>query len=277
MRVPMDLSQIQQASEAVQSRWDQRPRVGVILGTGLTGFADQIQDPIAIDYGQIPHFARTTALGHRGRLLCGAVEGVPVVTMDGRFHLYEGYSADQIALPIRVMKTLGIDVLIVSNASGGVNPQLRSGDVVVIDDHVNLMFENPLIGPNDHRLGERFPDMSMPYDAEFKELALAVARKSGFTAHLGVYAGVTGPNYETRAEYRFLRKIGVDVVGMSTVPEVIAARHAGLRVLALSAVTNVCSPDQLTSTSGEAVVAAAESTEPKMRDIVAGVLRTLDS
>ena len=172
---------------------------------------------------------------------------------------------------------LGIELLIVSNASGGVNPSLRSGDVVVIEDHINLMFDNPLIGPNDDRLGERFPDMSAPYDAEINQRALTLARQHGFQAQLGVYAGMTGPNYETRAEYRLLRTIGVDVVGMSTVPEVIVARHAGLRVLALSAVTNVCDPDQLTSTSGEAVVAAAESTEPKMRDIVTGVLRTLDN
>jgi len=273
----MDQNQIEQARDVINARWEQQPRVGIILGTGLTSFAQQIDGVVAIDYEQIPHFARTTALGHRGRLLCGFVEGVPVVTMDGRFHLYEGYTPEQIALPVRVMKKLGIELLIISNASGGVNPSLRSGDVVVIEDHINLMFDNPLIGPNDDRLGERFPDMSAPYDAEINQRALALARQHGFKAQLGVYAGMTGPNYETRAEYRFLRTIGVDVVGMSTVPEVIVARHVGLRVLALSAVTNVCNPDQLTSTSGEAVVAVAESTEPKMRDIVTGVLRTLDN
>ena len=173
------------------------------------------------------------------------------------------------------MKARGIELLIVSNAGGGVNPQLCSGDVVVIEDHINLLFDSPLIGPNDERLGQRFPDMSAPYDHQTNELAISIARERGFTAYRGVYAAMIGPNYETRAEYRFLRKIGADVVGMSTVPEVIVARHAGLRVLALSAVTNVCQPDQLTPTSGESVVAAAESTEPKMRDIVTGVLRSV--
>ncbi|MDG2381763.1 MAG: purine-nucleoside phosphorylase [Pirellulaceae bacterium] len=272
---PINVQKIDDAVVRIRRDWKLRPAVGIVLGTGLSRFAGQMDVDTAISYESIPHFPPTTALSHAGRLLCGFVEGIPVVTMDGRFHRYEGYSLSQVALPVRVMKALGVEVLIVSNAGGGINPQFCSGDVVVIDDHINLMFGSPLIGPNDDCLGDRFPDMSAPYDAEMSDLALSLARRSGFAAYRGVYAAMTGPNYETRAEYRLLRKIGADVVGMSTVPEVIVARHAGMRVLALSAVTNVCQPDQLTPTSGDLVVAAAESTEPKMRDIVTGVIRSM--
>ncbi|MCP4193979.1 MAG: purine-nucleoside phosphorylase [Planctomycetaceae bacterium] len=274
---PINVQQIDDALTRIRQDWQLRPSFGIILGTGLSRFAGQMNVDVALDYESIPHFPLTTALSHQGRLLCGSVEGVPVVTMDGRFHRYEGYPLSQVALPVRVMKALGVELLMVSNAGGGINPILCSGDVVVIDDHINLMSGSPLIGPNDERLGDRFPDMSAPYDAEISDLALCLARRSGFAAYRGVYAAMTGPNYETRAEYRFLRKIGADVVGMSTVPEVIVARHAGMKVLALSAVTNVCQPDQLTPTSGDLVVAAAESTEPKMRDIVTGVIRSLAS
>ena len=267
--------QIDEAAGAVRAAWNRTPRVGIILGTGLAGFADQIEREAVLGYEQIPHFPRATALGHVGQLVCGNVAGTPVVTMEGRFHLYEGYSLQQITLPVRVMKALGIELLIVSNASGGLNPSLSVGDVVVIDDHINLMGDNPLIGINDDQLGPRFPDMSQPYDRELVERALEIARRENFPARAGVYIALSGPNYETRAEYRFLRLIGGDLVGMSTVPEVIVAAHAGLRVLALSVVTNVCRPDSLDATDGESVLCAARSAEPNVSKIVLGILADL--
>jgi purine-nucleoside phosphorylase len=269
------LHQAQKITDAVnfiRSKWDCSPRAGVILGTGLGNLASFIENPTNIPYEQIPHFPRSTAMGHRGQLVCGTLAGLPVVTMEGRFHVYEGYPQWQITLPVRVMKALGIDLLVVSNASGGMNPLYRSGDVMVIDDHINLMHGNPLIGINDDNLGPRFPDMSCPYDRDLIDRALEIARKENFVAHRGVYVALTGPNYETRAEYRFLREIGGDVVGMSTVPEVIVAVHSGLRVLAISTVTNVCKPDTLEATSGEEIIAAAAAAEYKVRTIVLGIL-----
>ena len=264
--------QISSAAEYVRSRWDHRPRVGVILGSGLGNYATQVQTQAEIEYADIPHFPRSTALGHQGQLVCGTVHDVPMVVMAGRFHRYEGYSYQQLTLPVRVMKQLGIDTLIVSNASGGVNPQYRAGDIMLLDDHINLMFGSPLIGINHDQLGPRFPDMCAPYDPELIERALQIARQLNFVAHRGVYCALTGPTYETRAEYRMLRKIGADVVGMSTVPEVLVAVHAGLRVLALSVVTNVCKPDTLTTTSGQEVVDVAQTAEPKMTAIVSGIM-----
>ena len=222
--------QISSAAEYVRSSWDQRPRVGVILGSGLGSYAQQVQTQAEIDYADIPHFPRSTAMGHKGQLVCGTVLDVPLIVMAGRFHRYEGYSHQQLTLPVRVMKQLGIDTLIVSNASGGVNPQYRSGDIMVLDDHINLMFGSPLIGINDDQLGPRFPDLCAPYDPQLIEQALEIARQNNFVAHRGVYAALTGPSYETRAEYRMLRTLGADVAGMSTVPEVLVAVHAGLRV-----------------------------------------------
>jgi purine-nucleoside phosphorylase len=264
--------QIEDAARAIREHWTREPRVGIILGTGLGNFAEQIEHEAVIAYDKIPHFPRSTAIGHKGQLVCGQVAGVPVVTMEGRFHLYEGYPLKQVTLPVRVMKALGIELLIVSNASGGMNPHFTAGDIMVIEDHINLMGDNPLIGINDDRLGPRFPDMSCPYDPDLIDRALAIARRADFLAHRGVYIALSGPNYETRAEYRMLRRLGGDVVGMSTVPEVIVAVHAGLRVLALSAVTNVCLPDALGKTDGAAVVDAAQIAEPKMRKIVLGIL-----
>jgi len=268
-------TRIRSAADLIRSRWNTPPQAGIILGTGLGNFAKEMEAEVVIPYGEIPQFPRSTALSHRGQLVCGRVTGVPVITMEGRFHLYEGYSAAQITLSVRVMKALGIETLIISNASGGLNPQYASGDIMVLDDHLHLMFDNPLFGVNDDQLGPRFPDMSQPYDPQLIEQALQIARQHDFVAHRGVYAALSGPNYETRAEYRFLRQIGADVVGMSTVPEVIVAAHANLRVLALSAVTNICQPDVLTPTDGEAVVAAAQAAEPKMRIIVRGILKQL--
>ena len=209
---------IDEAVAAIRSHWQIEPRVGIILGTGLGGLVDEIESPQSLDYEHIPHFPRSTAISHAGRLVSGTLQGVPVVAMEGRFHAYEGYPLRQITFPVRVIKALGANLLIVSNACGGMNPHYRAGDIVVLDDHINLMGDNPLIGVNDDRLGPRFPDMSQPYDPELIDLALEIARRENFVAHRGVYVAVTGPNLETRAEYRFLRLIGADVVGMSTVP-----------------------------------------------------------
>jgi purine-nucleoside phosphorylase len=264
--------QIAQALEVIRSQWSGRPRAGIILGTGLGSIAAAIQTEAKIDYGQLPHFPRSTTVGHAGQLVCGRIQGVPVAAMEGRFHAYEGYSHRQIAFPVRVMRALGAELLIVSNACGGLNPQYRLGDIMVIEDHINLMLGNPLIGTNDDSLGPRFPDMSRPYDPLLIDQVLEIARRENFVAHKGVYVGVTGPNLETRAEYRFLRGIGADVVGMSTVPEVLAAVHGGMRVLGLSVVTDMCLPDALKPANIEEILNVAAGAEPKLRAIVLGVL-----
>jgi purine-nucleoside phosphorylase len=264
--------QIQQAVTRISEASTLRPQVGIILGTGLGGLARQIESAVILDYEAIPHFPRSTAVGHAGRLVLGKLEGVPVVAMEGRFHAYEGYSLQQITFPVRVFRALGAQTLIVSNACGGMNPFYRAGDIVVVDDHINLMADNPLIGINDDRLGPRFPDMCAPYDPVLAERALQIARRENVAAHRGVYVAVTGPNLETRAEYRFLRAIGADVVGMSTVPEVIVAVHAGMRVLGLSIVTDLCLPDALKPANIEEIIATANEAEPKLQKIVRGIL-----
>lgn len=220
-------AQIQDATDAIRQHWSGTPRVGIILGTGLGSLAEQIETKVVVDYEEIPHFPRSTSISHTGQLVCGELQGVTVVAMEGRFHAYEGYSYRQITFPVRVMKALGADLLVVSNACGGMNPQHAKGDILVIEDHINLMNGNPLTGVNDEGLGPRFPDMIAPYDPELIDAAMEIARRENFVAHKGVYVAVTGPNLETRAEYRFLRSTGADVVGMSTVPEVIVAVHAG--------------------------------------------------
>jgi len=269
----LDLSaQIQEATAVIRRRWQGRARAAIILGTGLGTLAGQIRTEATFPYEEVPHFPRSTTVGHTGQLVLGELAGVPVVAMEGRFHAYEGYSLGQITFPVRVMKALGAGLLIVSNAAGGMNPQYASGDVVVIEDHVNLMVGNPLIGPNDDALGPRFPDMSAPYDRVLIDRALEIARRENFVAHKGVYVAVPGPNLETRAEYRFLRAIGADVVGMSTVPEVLVAVHGGMRVLGLSIVTDMCLPDALKPAKIEAILAIAATAEPKLRKIVLGIL-----
>jgi purine-nucleoside phosphorylase len=265
-------SQIAEAAEEIRRRWDCRPAVGIILGTGLGNLAREICSESVLAYEEIPHFVRSTAMGHKGQLVCGRIADVPVVTMEGRFHFYEGYSLEQITLPVRVMQALGIELLIISNASGGLQPYFSPGDILVIEDHINLMGSSPLIGTGDDRLGPRFPDMSRPYDPALITRILQIARREDFVVHRGVYAAVSGPNYETRAEYRFLRRIGADVIGMSTVPEVIVAAQIGLRVLALSVITNVCLPDAVAKTDGESVVASARTAEHKMRKLVLEIL-----
>jgi purine-nucleoside phosphorylase len=248
--------------------------VAVILGSGLGGAGAALKDRVVIPYDRIPHFARSTAHGHSGQLVCGLLDGVPVVIMEGRQHAYEGYPLQQITLPVRVLKRLGADLLIVTNACGGLNPQYRTGDLMVIEDHINLLGDNPLIGINDERLGPRFPDMSAPYTPGLIDAALAVARRENFVAHKGVYVAVTGPNLETRAEYRFLRTIGADVVGMSTVPEVLVAVHSGMRVLGISVITDMCLPDALEVATVEHILATARAAEPKLRAIITAAVRS---
>jgi purine-nucleoside phosphorylase len=265
-------AQIDEAVTAIRGQWNGRPCVGIILGTGIGPLAQQIEEEASIDYASVPHFLKPTATGHRGRLVCGRLAGASVMAMEGRFHPYEGYRLDEITLPVRVMKALGAELLIVTNASGGMNPQYAQGDILVIDDHINLLGGNPLVGVNDDRLGPRFPDMARPYDPHLVERAMAIARREDFVAHQGVFVAVLGPNLETRAEYRFLRLIGADAVGMSTVPEVIVAVHCGLRVLGLSIITDVCFPDALAPVDVQEIIAAANAAEPKLRKIILGVL-----
>jgi purine-nucleoside phosphorylase len=266
---------IEEARKAVQARWKGKPRVGIILGTGLGGLAGDIEAEAKIPYEEVPHFPRSTVVSHAGQLVCGRLAGKAVVAMEGRFHAYEGYTLTQITFPVRVMKALGCEVLVVSNACGGMNPQHAKGDILLIEDHINLMGDNPLIGKNDDRLGPRFPDMCRPYDPELLKLAQRVALDERIACHKGVYVAVPGPNLETRAEYRFLRNLGADVVGMSTVPEVIVAVHAGLRTLGLSVITDLCLPDSLEPVALPEIIATANAAEPKLRTLVRRVVGEL--
>jgi purine-nucleoside phosphorylase len=272
---------VQDAVASVRARWSGTGRVGMVLGTGLGKLAAEIAAEAVLPYEEIPHFPNPTGVqGHAGRLVCGSLAGVPVVAMEGRFHLYEGFSPAEITFPIRVLKELGCDTFIVSNAAGGLNPLHRKGDLVVIDDHVNLpglAGISPLIGPNDDRLGPRFPDMIEPYDRGLQDLALSIALAEGIPAHRGVYVGIVGPNLETRAEYRYLRGIGADVVGMSTTSEVLVAVHAGMKVLGFSIVTDLCLPDALEPVKIEEILAVANEAEGKLRRIVTRVIERLPS
>jgi purine-nucleoside phosphorylase len=267
--------QIQQAAQAILSKWPGQPSVGIILGTGLGGLVEEIQTEATFVYGDIPHFPVSTAPGHAGRLVCGSLAGRTVVAMDGRFHYYEGYTPQQITLPVRVMKALGCQYLIISNASGGLNPQFSKGDIMVIEDHIGLFMENPLRGPNDERLGPRFPDMSRPYDRELIARVRPFALEERIASQQGVFVAVPGPNLETRAEYRFLRQIGADAVGMSTVPEIIVAVHAGLRTLGLSIVTDMCLPDALEPVNLPEIIATANAAEKPLRVLVCRVVQSL--
>lgn len=266
---------IQAAAEAIRSRFPRRPDAAIILGTGLGRLAEEIAVEATIPYADIPGFPHSTVEAHHGRLLCGTLAGKTVVAMQGRLHRYEGYTLQQVTLPVRVLRALGAEALIVSNACGGMNPDWAAGDLMLITDHINLLGDNPLIGPNDDALGPRFPDMSAPYDAALADAARAAARAEGLTLREGVYVAVTGPNLETRAEYRMLRGLGADVVGMSTVPEVIVAVHAGLRVLGLSIITDECIPETLKPTSLAEVIAVATKAEPTLGRVVRGVLERM--
>lgn len=227
------------AAELLLSKTALRPKIAVVLGSGLGGFADELGEATRVPYSQIPSFPQSTAIGHAGQMVIGNVGDIPVVAMQGRVHLYEGYSAEEVAFPVRVLGRMGIRALIVTNAAGGINTKYQQGALVVVSDHINLQGQNPLVGANDERLGPRFPDMTQAYWKPYREMALLAARNLGKTVHEGVYAGLLGPSYETPAEIRYLRAIGADLVGMSTIAEVIAARHMGIKVLGISCVTNM--------------------------------------
>ena len=269
------LEAVTAAAELVRARFARSPDAAIVLGTGLGGLAKEIAVEVALEYVDIPGFPTSTVESHAGRLLCGTLGGRTVVAMQGRFHRYEGYTLQQVTFPVRVLRALGADTLVVSNACGGMHPLWSAGDLMLIADHLNLLGDNPLIGPNDDRLGARFPDMSAPYDAELRALARSVAADLGIVLREGVYAAVAGPNLETRAEYRMLRTLGADVVGMSTVPEVIVALHAGMRVLGLSIITDQCLPDALEPAEMATIVATAGRAEPTLTALVRGVLERL--
>ena len=233
---------------------------------------EQIDVAAAIDYADIPNFPKSTATSHKGRLVCGKLNGLPVMAMEGRLHMYEGYPLKEITLPVRVMKAMGAELLVVSNACGGLNPNYRSGDIMMIEDQINLMGDNPLIGINDDRLGPRFPDMCEPYTQALVDRALSIGRQEDMVVHKGVFVAVAGPNLETRAEYRFLRLIGADVVGMSTVPEVIVAVHSGMRVVGFSVITDMCLADALEPANVDEIIKVAGEAEPRLTKLVMGVL-----
>jgi purine-nucleoside phosphorylase len=269
------LERIQEATAAVGERSSLEPDVGIILGTGLGGLAERIEVEAAVPYEEIPHCPLSTVESHTGRLLLGRLGGKRVVAMQGRFHRYEGYSLQEVAFPVRVMRALGAETLVVSNACGGMNPLWSPGDLVLITDHINLLGDNPLVGPNVDSLGPRFPDMSEPYDRDLQQLAQEVALEKGISLRRGVYVAVPGPNLETRAEYRMLRRIGADVVGMSTVPEVIVAVHGGMRVLGVSIITDACLPDALEPANVQQIIATARGAEPNLTALVEGVVERI--
>lgn len=259
---------IKAAANYILAHSDVRPKVGIILGSGLGGLVDDIKVQTKLPYFVIPHFPTSTVKGHEGALLLGTLNDVPVVCMQGRFHYYEGYTMQQVAFPVRVMKYLGVETLIVSNAAGGMNPNFAVGDLMVLTDHINQMGTNPLIGPNEDELGPRFPDMSQPYSHTLINKALAIAQAEGIKLHQGVYAAVTGPTFETPAEYRWLWRIGADAVGMSTVPEVIAARHMGIPCFGVSVITDLGVEGQVHTVSHEEVLEAANGAALQLRKIV---------
>lgn len=262
------LARIDDAVQAIRRYTGVVPKVGIVLGTGLGGVARKIEEAVTISYSDIPGFAESTVKSHAGQLVLGRIAGVPVVAMEGRFHFYEGYSLEQVTFPVRVVKALGAASLIVTNACGSLNPLHRKGDLLIIDDHINLMGVNPLIGLNDDRLGGRFPDMCEPYTQRYIALAEKIALEFGIPAHRGVYAAMTGPCLETRAEYRMLRTIGADAIGMSTVPEVIVGVHAGLRILGLAVLTDVCLPDALEPCEIGAIIAVANASGPLLEKVL---------
>ena len=267
--------QVQAAAAVVRSRSTQVPEAAIILGTGLGGLADEMKVSAEIPYADIPGFALSTVETHAGRLLLGTLGGRRVVAMQGRFHRYEGYSLQQVTFPVRVLHALGAPVLLVSNACGGMNPLWAPGDLVLLSDHINLLGDNPLIGPNDERFGPRFPDMSEPYDTALRVLARSIALEERIVLREGVYVAVPGPNLETRAEYRMLRTLGADVVGMSTVPEVIVAVHEGMKVLGLSIVTDQCLPDALEPADIARIIATAARAEPQLTRLVTRLVERL--
>jgi len=275
MTYPNLAESIDGAVAAVRRHTDLTPDIGIILGTGLGGLTDVIEVESAVPYDTIPGFPVSTVESHAGRLLLGRLAGRPVVAMQGRFHRYEGYGLDQVTFPVRVMRALGAEILLVSNACGGMHPLWPPGDLMLIEDHINLLGDNPLIGINDETLGPRFPDMSQPYDAGLRAIAREAAMDLRLPLREGVYVAIPGPNLETRAEYRMLRVIGGDAVGMSTVPEVIVANHAGMRVMGVSIITDQCLPDALEPVSLERIIAVAKKAEPSLTRLVTSVVERL--
>lgn len=254
---------INNAANYIKSKIDSKPEIGIILGTGLGSLAEYIKNPIIIDYKDIPEFPVSTVAGHAGRLLIGDLNGKKVIAMQGRFHYYEGYSMQDITLPVRAMKKLGIKLLIASNACGGLNPDFSAGDIMAITDHINMMGSNPLIGANLEEYGPRFPDMSEVYNKEYISQLQAISKKQNIQLQQGVYCGVSGPNYASKAELRMLITIGADAIGMSTIPECMVARHSGLKVLGLSCITDMAIPDTMTSPTHEEILKVAEGVKPK--------------
>ena len=267
--------QVEEAAAFIGSRIDLRPEIAMVLGTGLGGVADAMERSTVIPYQEIPHFPVSTVTGHEGRLICGFFAGKPVLAMQGRFHLYEGYTPKQISFPIRVLKMLGARILILSNAAGGLNPLFHAGDLMLLTDHINLTGQNPLVGPNVDEWGVRFPDMTEPYSRRLQKLASDTALRSGIALNRGVYAGILGPNLETAAETRYLRTIGADAVGMSMIMEVITAVHAGIEVMGVSAVTNVNLPDNYLPAPIEEIIATAERAGITLQTLLAGVVAQL--
>ena len=268
-------NKIKETLEVIRQKTSDQFEIGIILGTGLGGLIKEIEIEHELDYSELPHFPLSTVESHQGKLILGKIGGKKIVAMQGRFHYYEGYSMQQITYPVRVMKFLGVKNLLVSNACGGMNPLFQRGDIMLMVDHINLLGDNPLIGKNEDELGPRFPDMSEPYDKELINLAEKVALENGIKVQKGVYVAVPGPNLETRAEYRFLRGIGADVVGMSTVPENIVANHMSMKVLGISIITDECFPDSLKPVNVDEIIAAAMATEPKMTLIMKEVISRL--
>jgi purine-nucleoside phosphorylase len=266
-------AQAEEAAAFLRGRGFGAPAAGLILGSGLDQLADKMEPAASVPFGEIPHFPASTVEHHPGDLLFGTLAGRPVVVMKGRVHFYEGYPMAAVGFPVRVMKCLGVETLVITSAVGGLDPLYREGDLVAVVDHINLMGDNPLIGPNDESLGPRFPDMSEPYDRALAELAVGAALKEGITLHRGVFVAVAGPNLETRAEYRFLRMIGADVVGMSLVPENLVAVHAGLRVLGLCVVTDMGLPDALKPADIQRILRTAAEAQPHLNRIVERVLQ----
>lgn len=269
------IKEIQEAFDYIRSRTDSKPSYGIILGTGLGALTDDIEIQEAIDYTDIPHFPVSTVEFHSGRLIFGTLSGKTVVVMQGRFHYYEGYNMKEVTFPVRVMKLLGVDTLFVSNAAGGLNTSFKKSDLMIINDHINLCYENPLTGKNIDELGSRFPDMSEPYDFQLVKEGMDIAKKNKIPCHEGVYVSVPGPNLETRAEYKYLTMIGADAVGMSTVPEVIVARQMDMPVFAVSVITDLCFPGALKKVDITEIIAAAGKAEPGMTRIIKELLERM--
>jgi purine-nucleoside phosphorylase len=263
---------IEEAAAFIERRLAVKPRVGLILGSGLGVLADEVEQPLIIPYAEIPHFPQSTVAGHAGRLVIGTLNGTPVIAMQGRFHYYEGYSMSVITFPVYVMKRLGVETLIVTNAAGGMNRAFQPGDLMLITDHINLMGDNPLIGPNLDEVGPRFPDMSRAYTPELIRLAEQKAKELGISLQKGVYCAISGPTYETPAELIMLARLGADAVGMSTVPEVIVASHAGLRVLGISCITDMAIGEELEPLTHEQVVEVANRARPKLISLVKSLI-----